>query len=249
MENVERLRVLGAPVDSVSFAQALDVVCRLAKERSQTKFVVAVNPEKVMAARRDELVAKFLDDSALALPDGIGVVIASKIFYGKKLERVPGADLSQAVCAESGRRGVKIFFYGAQEDVNAGAVEELRRRYPDVLIVGRRNGYVKPEQFDALVDEINASDADILFLALGSPKQEKWMNEYGAKLNVGVCMGIGGTLDTIVGKVKRAPKAWQKFHLEWFYRLARQPSRFWRQRNVFIFAFKVLCAKAFGRVG
>ena len=248
MENVERLRVLGAPVDAASFAQALDVVCRLAKDHSQTNFVVAVNPEKVMAAHRDELVAKFLDDSALALPDGIGVVMASKIFYGKKLERVPGADLSQAICAESGRRGVKIFFYGAQEDVNAGAVEELRRRYPDVLIVGRRNGYVKPEEFDALTDEINASGADILFLALGSPKQEKWMNEYGAKLNVGVCMGIGGTLDTIVGKVKRAPKAWQKIHLEWFYRLARQPSRFWRQRNVFIFAFKVLCAKAFGRV-
>ena len=91
---------------------------------------------------------------------------------------------------------------------------------------------------------VNASDADVLFLALGSPRQEKWMNQHGDKLRVGMCMGVGGTLDTIVGKVKRAPMAWRRAKLEWLYRLIRQPSRFWRQRRIFYFAARVLLEKA-----
>lgn len=100
---------------------------------------------------------------------------------------------------------------------------------------------------DDLIRRIQDSKADILFLALGSPKQEAWMSEYGSRTGVGVCMGIGGTLDTIAGTVKRAPLVFQKLNLEWFYRLMKQPSRFWRQRHVFVFGSHVLMAKITGQ--
>ena len=117
-----------------------------------------------------------------------------------RLGRVPGADLMVEICRRSAEMGHLIFLYEASEDVNRDAVTELRRRFPQIKIVGRANGYVRPEQMEALVDEINESEADILFIALGSPP-EQWISKYADVLQVDLCLGIGGTLDTIVGKV------------------------------------------------
>ena len=113
-------------------------------------------------------------------------------------------------------------------------------------IVGRSHGYVPPEKNEELISDINQSNADILFLALGSPAQEHWVDRNADHLNVAVCMGIGGTLDTIVGTVKRAPKSWQAHGLEWLYRLIRQPKRIWRSRKIFLFALRVFWVKLFG---
>lgn len=244
MQNVERIEIFNEPVDLLDFNTALESACKLALDRQKVSYVVAVNPEKVMTARRSKIIHDFICRADLAIPDGIGIVAAVRILLGKRIERVAGADLMQKICEESGKKGIKIFLYGAKEDVNAGAVDVLRKRYPDIQIVGRQNGYLPEEESEDLVSRVNASDADILFLALGSPRQEKWMNQYGAKLRVGMCMGVGGTLDTIVGRVKRAPMAWQRAKLEWLYRLIRQPSRFWRQRRIFYFAARVLLEKA-----
>lgn len=247
MKDIKRIKLLGVSVDAVDFDDALERAASLAADRSKTSRVVAVNPEKVMIARQDPLIARFIEDSDLAIPDGIGCVMGARILYGLRFGRVPGCDLMQKLCEISGSRGLKIFIYGAKEEVNKGAVEKLRETYPDISIVGRQNGYLKENEYDALVDRVNASGANILFLALGSPKQEKWVEKYGDKLNVGLCMGIGGTLDTIVGTVKRAPLAWRNAKLEWLYRLLKQPSRFGRQSRVFVFAFRVLAAKLTGR--
>lgn len=244
MQNVERIEIFNEPVDLLDFNTALESACKLALDRQKVSYVVAVNPEKVMTARRSKIIHDFICHADLAIPDGIGIVAAVRILLGKRIERVAGADLMQKICEESGKKGIKIFLYGAKEDVNAGAVDVLRKRYPDIQIVGRQNGYLPEEESEDLVSRVNASDADVLFLALGSPRQEKWMNQYGAKLRVGMCMGVGGTLDTIVGRVKRAPMAWQRAKLEWLYRLIRQPSRFWRQRRIFYFAARVLLEKA-----
>lgn len=244
MQNVERIEIFNEPVDLLDFNTALESACKLALDRQKVSYVVAVNPEKVMTARRSKIIHDFICRADLAIPDGIGIVAAVRILLGKRIERVAGADLMQKICEESGKKGIKIFLYGAKEDVNAGAVDVLRKRYPDIQIVGRQNGYLPEEESEDLVSRVNASDADVLFLALGSPRQEKWMNQYGAKLRVGMCMGVGGTLDTIVGRVKRAPMAWQRAKLEWLYRLIRQPSRFWRQSRIFYFAARVLLEKA-----
>ncbi|MDO4585856.1 MAG: WecB/TagA/CpsF family glycosyltransferase [Planctomycetia bacterium] len=243
MKNVERLRVLNAPVDVLTMNKAIDCACELAKDHSNISYIVAVNPEKTYAMKESEVIRDFIEKADLVIPDGIGIVFGAKMLCNRRLERVAGADLMQEICRVSGEQNLKIFIYGAKEEVNAGAVQKLQERHSNIQIVGRANGFVKAENMNELVERINASQADILFLALGSPKQENWMNEYGPKLNVGACMGIGGTLDTIVGTVKRAPDFYQKIHLEWFYRLAKQPSRFWRQRRVFFFGFAVLAAK------
>ena len=244
MRNIVRVEILNESVDLLDFDTALDCACELALDRQRVSYVVAVNPEKVMTARRSKIIHDFICRADLAIPDGIGIVAAVRILLGKKIERVAGADLMQMICEESGKRGIKIFLYGAKEDVNAGAVEVLKKRYPDIQIVGRQNGYLPESESEDLVARVNASDADVLFLALGSPRQEKWMNQHGDKLRVGMCMGVGGTLGTIVGKVKRAPMAWRRAKLEWLYRLIRQPSRFWRQRRIFYFAARVLLEKA-----
>jgi len=136
-----------------------------------------------------------------------------------------------------------VFLYGAKEEVNAGSAVELARRCPGLRIAGRANGYLRLDEMPALLERINASGADILFVALGSPAQERWMAEHLPQLNVKVCQGIGGTLDTIVGAVKRAPLLFQRFGLEWLYRLLCQPSRAWRQRVLPLFAMQVVWAK------
>jgi len=243
MQGIERIQVLNVPVDTLTMEKAIDCACHLAKDRGKVSTIVAVNPEKSYAMHQSHEIQDFIQNADLVIPDGIGIVIASRILHGSRLSRVPGADLMQEICRVSGERGIRIFIYGATEEVNTGAVAKLRERYPDILIVGRRNGFVKETEMEGLVQEINDSNADILFLALGSPRQERWMNTYGPKLNVGVCMGIGGTLDTITGTVKRAPKFMQKIHLEWFYRLVKQPSRLWRNRLLFLFGNKVLLCK------
>lgn len=222
---------------------ALDYVDQQVANGASPACIVAINPEKVYAARRDPRLAEFIENGGLLIPDGIGVVMAVRWLHGSKIGRVPGADLMQEICANSVRNGHRLFIYGAAAEVNRGAVDELRRRYPGIAIVGHRDGFVGPDAMNELVEEINASKADILFLALGSPRQEEWMKSFGPKLSVRVCMGIGGTLDTIVGKVKRAPKFWQSLGLEWLYRLMCEPSRFRRQLNLPRFAWEVFREK------
>ena len=248
MAEVTRYEVLGCPVDGVDMRQALDYVAEAVKTRTEPGFILAVNPEKVFVLRNDAFLREFFDRAALLIPDGIGMVKGLKILHNIKVSRVPGADLMQNICAEAPERGYRIFIYGASEEVSAKSCEILRQRHPGIKIVGRANGFVRPEDMDNLVESINESRADILFIAMGSPRQEKWMSEYAGMLTtVKICQGIGGTLDTIAGTVKRAPKFWQKLGLEWFYRLLCQPSRFKRQVRCFKFAAEVYRKKIFGK--
>lgn len=237
---ISRYRILNTPVDSVDMPTALQYVQESVKKRSTPGFILAVNPEKVFVLRQDKFLKDFFERAALLIPDGIGMVKALRILYGKKITRCPGADLMQNICREAPRNGYKIFIYGASEEVNRSSCEILRQRHPGIQIVGRANGFIKHTEMDHLIEDINRSQADILFIAMGSPSQEKWMSLYASRLSsVKICQGIGGTLDTIAGKVKRAPAFWQYIGLEWFYRLLCQPQRFSRQVRCFKFAAEV----------
>ena len=247
MAEIQRYEVLGCPVDATDMRQALDFVADAVANRTEPGFILAVNPEKVFVLRADKFLRDFFERAALLIPDGIGMVKGLSILHNIKVSRVPGADLMQNICAEAPERGYRIFIYGSSEEVNAKSCEILRQRHPGIKIVGRANGFVRPEDMDNLVESINESRADILFIAMGSPRQEKWMSENASALTtVKICQGIGGTLDTIAGTVKRAPIFWQKLGLEWFYRLLCQPSRFKRQVRCFKFAFEVYKKKFFG---
>lgn len=244
------MRILNTPVDAVDMAGALTFIADAVKERNSAGAILAVNPEKVFVIREDAFLRDFFENATLLIPDGIGIVRAMRILYGKRIARCPGADLMQNICREAPERGYRLFLFGSSEEVNAKACEILRERYPGIRIVGRSNGFVKSEEMDGLVRQINESGAEILFVGMGSPRQEKWMSEYASKLTtVKLCQGIGGTLDTIVGTIRRAPRFLQEAGMEWFYRLLCQPSRFRRQLRCFKFAFEVYREKFRGNKG
>ncbi|MDC4226711.1 MAG: WecB/TagA/CpsF family glycosyltransferase [Candidatus Manganitrophus sp.] len=145
----------------------------------------------------------------------------------------------------SGRpgRGTEFSFSAGASRSTKRAGEVLRARYPGLQIVGQQHGYLKEEEMGELVQQINASGAEILFVALGSPKQELWMARYLPQLSIKVCQGVGGTFDVLSGRVKRAPALFRKMHLEWFYRLASQPRRLIRQTALPKFAWLILREK------
>ena len=239
-----RRDVLGSQVDVLDMDKALEFVDSCVRNDNGTShYIVAVNPEKVFAIKSNDFLNDFLANASLVVPDGIGVVAAIKLLYGDTIGRVPGADLMQEICARAPHKGYRIFIYGGKEEVNREAVEVLQEKHPGLQVVGRANGYVSEDEMPSLIRQINESCADILFVALGSPKQEQWLYEHLAEVNVRVCQGIGGTLDTIVGNVPRAPKFFQRCHLEWFYRLLKQPSRIKRQAILPLFAAQIIAAK------
>jgi N-acetylglucosaminyldiphosphoundecaprenol N-acetyl-beta-D-mannosaminyltransferase len=238
--------VLNAPVDAVDVDAALGFVREYVRTATSPGYILAVNSEKAYALLVNPRMREFFDTAALLIPDGIGLVLAVRMLFGRKIGRVPGADLMQKICREAPRMGYRIFIYGSTEDVNRRAVVELRRRYQGINIVGRANGYAAADEPNGVIEQINASGADIVFIALGSPRQENWIRDNLPRLNVKLCQGVGGTLDTIAGTAKRAPDWVQSSGLEWLYRSLHQPSRAGRVLNLFKFAALVLGAKVRG---
>jgi N-acetylglucosaminyldiphosphoundecaprenol N-acetyl-beta-D-mannosaminyltransferase len=240
----ERLNILDIWVDPVNRNEAISCIEGFLHEGKRPHAVFAVNPEKNFSVPKDPTLYETFKNADLLLPDGIGMVWAARLLYGVQLVRIPGSEFIFDICALATKEGRGIFVYGAKENTNRAAVEILKKRYPDLKIVGRCNGYIKETEISSLINHINNSRAEILFLALGSPKQEQWFAQYHRELNyVKVCQCIGGTLDTIAGNVKRAPEIWQKFSLEWLYRLIIQPRRIRRQKILPLFAYLVLKTK------
>jgi N-acetylglucosaminyldiphosphoundecaprenol N-acetyl-beta-D-mannosaminyltransferase len=207
---------------------------------SAAKAVIAVNPEKVMKALQEPEVLGQLRSAGLLLPDGIGVVKAVRLMGYRFCERVPGADLMLTLCELAAARKYRVFLFGAKPSVIEQACATLMRQYPSIRVVGAQHGYLKDDEMPMLIEHINRSAADLLFVALGSPRQERWMSTYLPQLKVKVCQGVGGTFDVLAGAVKRAPLAWRTVHLEWLYRLLAEPSRWRRQSALPVFAYQVL---------
>jgi N-acetylglucosaminyldiphosphoundecaprenol N-acetyl-beta-D-mannosaminyltransferase len=243
MEEVERIRILGTPVDVVTMESALAGIDELIQRGIHSNYVLAVNPEKVFAIKKNRFLKEMFEKAELLIPDGIGIVLSLRLLYGKKIGRVPGAELMPNLCRLAMKRGYKVFVYGAKEEANKKAVKKLQIAYPGLNIVGRCNGYVAEERMGELLSTINRAAPDILFVALGSPKQEEWIHRYLSRLDVKICQGIGGTLDTIAGNVKRAPAPFCRVGLEWFYRLLKDPKRIRRQKVLPIFVARLLMQK------
>lgn len=239
-----RLKILNIWVDPVTRQEALNRVEEILRHGQRPHAIFAANPEKNFSVPKDPELYKVFAEADLLLPDGIGMVWAARVLYGVKMERVPGADFMEDICRLAAREGYKIFIYGAKEEVNEKAADLLSKRYPGLLVAGRAHGYLGQEKMPDLIRQINDSGAQILFIALGSPKQEKWYATHKDCLtNVRVVQGIGGTLDAIVGKVKRAPYYWQKYSLEWLYRLLSEPNRIKRQKVIPVFILMTIAAK------
>ncbi|MCL4779463.1 MAG: WecB/TagA/CpsF family glycosyltransferase [Gammaproteobacteria bacterium] len=247
MTSPRRVTVLGVPVDCVDMDRALSAVDDMVAG-DQPRTILAVNPEKVMKAQNDPVLSRALNDAGLLIPDGIGVVYAVRTLWGERIARVPGSELMPAICARAAERGYKVFLFGASREVNDQAVVKLRAQYPGIQIVGHHDGYVDEAGMPRLIEAIDMSGAQILFVALGSPKQELWMEKYLPRLHhVRVCQGVGGTFDVIAGRVRRAPALFRNANLEWFYRLITEPRRALRQVVLPQFTLAVFRAKLSSR--
>lgn len=240
----ERLNILDIWVDSVDRYEAITRVEGFLRKGERPHTVFAANPEKNFSVPKDPTLYETFKNADLLLPDGVGIVWAARILFGARLERVPGSEFIFDICRLAAKNGCGIFVYGAKEESNKAAVNRLKKQFHYLKVAGRCNGYISDAEMPALINCINKSRAEVLFLALGSPKQEKWYAKYHRELKyVKVCQCIGGTLDTIAENVKRAPEIWQKSSLEWLYRLITQPGRIRRQTILPLFVFAVFRMK------
>jgi len=233
-------KYLGVYVTTMNYEEIIaDVKERMAKGKKST--VIAVNPEKLIAAGKDEQVKNLINSATYQIPDGIGVVLASKLKGGNIRSRVTGIDMMERLLQFAAQENHGVFLFGAKEEVVKKAKENLEARHPGLQVVGYSNGYV--QDHEELVKKINASGAKILFVALGSPRQELWIQKYIDELQVKVFQGVGGSFDVFAGHVKRAPKLFRNLGLEWFYRLVTDPKRFKRQLALPLFLWKILLEK------
>ena len=240
-----RIEILGVPVDCLTMDRTVELAASVLTGHVPHS-IVAVNPEKVIRARYDFRLREQLQRAGILIPDGIGVVIAARILGLGHPERVPGSELMPRLCELAARTGRRVFLFGAAPDVNERAGQVLQERYRGLMVAGVQHGFLRQEDMPDLVERINSSQAEILFVALGSPKQEDWIDRYLPQLNVKICQGVGGTFDVIAGRVRRAPAAFRAVHLEWFYRLVTNPQRLHRQTALPRFAFQVLKQRVMG---
>lgn len=188
------------------------------------------NPEFLIAAQSDAAFRAVLNGADLVIPDGIGVVWAARWLGYALPERVAGADLVVKIVERGAKHGWRIFFLGAAEGVAQRAAEILQLRYPGFVVAGAYAGSPRPEDEAEIIARVTAARPDILFVAYGHPKQDKWIARNRERLGVPLSLGVGGAFDFIAGVVPRAPLWVQRVHLEWLYRLWRQP---WRASRIF----------------
>jgi N-acetylglucosaminyldiphosphoundecaprenol N-acetyl-beta-D-mannosaminyltransferase len=217
---------LGVSVSPLSYEEIIaDLRVRMAEGQAST--IIAVNPEKVIAANKDAQLMTLINESTYQIPDGVGVLLASKLRGGGIRSRVTGVDMMDKLVEMAATHGDRVFFYGAKREVVEQAAANLQATYPMLIVAGIQDGYEQDEEL--VVQRIQEAKADILFVAMGSPKQELWIRRNKERLGVKVYQGVGGSFDVFAGHVKRAPKAFRQLGLEWFYRLASDPKRIKRQ--------------------
>jgi len=241
-----RVDVLGVGFDRVPLAAAVERILRRVEAGERT-FVITANPEFVMLARQDQAVAQIAREAHLVVPDGSGVVAASRLL-GDPLPRVPGRLLVDALVPHLAQRRTPIFFLGAAPGVAERAAAELRRRAPGLVVAGVHAGSAEPDQDAESVARVRDTAAHVLLVAYGMPKQERWIaRNLPALRGVRLAIGVGGVFDQLAGVQKVPPAALHALGLEWLWRLAREPWRWRRQRVLPLFALLVLRRRLIGR--
>ena len=237
---MSRSPILGVHIDNVTYADAMTCIetflCKPGLHHLAT-----VNPEFVVMAQTNPEFLRVLNTTALNVPDGVGLLWAARRIGTPFRERVAGQDLVARICALAAKRGDRVFLLGAREGIAERAAEVMQAREPSLTIAGCFAGSPAVEQEADICERINASRANILFVAYGPPKQELWIAHNAARLpNVSVALGVGGTFDTLAGIVPRAPQWIRDAGFEWTYRLVREPRRIKRQMSIPYFMWLIL---------
>lgn len=229
----------------------LDLIGQRKECGGKPALVFAMNPEKSLQSHNDPEIRQLLQSADVLLPDGIGTCIGARLLRGVHIKRVTGSELMPALCDRAEREGLSVFVYGATPESNAGALANMRRIWPRLHIAGAAHGYLPPgtradldrTDSDTVAARIRDARPDIVFVGLGSPRQERWMAEVGIHLPVALFQGVGGTIDVLSGAATRAPQIWQSMGLEWLYRLLENPRRWRRQLALPRYASLVLAKR------
>ena len=233
-QHPDAIYILGVRVDRVTRQQALDRIEEIIARRRASnnelpcQQIITVNPEFVMAAQHNQPFRRAINAAALVLPDGTGVVWASRYLGKPAPERVTGTDTLAALAQRSAASGSRVYLLGAAVGVAEATATRLQQIAPGLQIAGTYAGSPASAEEDAIIERIRAAQADVLCVAYGAPAQELWIYRNRARLPVAVAMGVGGAYDFLAGRQKRAPRLMQQMGLEWLFRLYREPRR-WRR--------------------
>lgn len=242
----EHIHMMGCRIDNLSMAETLDVVEDFIRSGKPHQHVV-VNVDKLVKASRDPELRRIINDCALVNADGMPVVWASRLLGKGLKERVAGIDLFDALVGQAARKGWRVFFLGAHEEVVTQVRTLYEQRFPALIVAGHRNGYWQDAEEQAVAELIRDSKADLLFVAISSPKKEQFLGRRQTEMRVPFAMGVGGSFDVVTGRVKRAPRWMQQSGLEWFYRFLQEPRRMFRRYFVDDMAFLWLLVKEMAR--
>ena len=240
----EKISILGVEINNITLKESGDITKELIDSSNKScKIIVAPNTEFVMCAQKDKDFFDILKKAKLATPDSIGIMIGAKLQKKKFKQRIPGQAYFREIIRRAEIEKWSIYILGGTEEVINKAVLNVKKDFPKANIVGYHEGYFVKDSEEDVIKQINELQPNILFVAMGAPKQEKWIYKNRKKLKVDVAAGQGGTLDYEAGRIKRAPKLIQKIGMEWLWRLVLQPSRIIRMRVLPIFLIKILFKK------
>lgn len=241
---VKYTNVIGLNINLISYQNAMLGIIDLAKQRANA-YVCFANVHMTIEAYQDRTFKEQVNKASLVLPDGMPLVKTLKIFYGQRQERIAGMDAMPDLIKLAELNGCKIFFFGSTLDVLERIKVRAMHEFPKIQIVGAYSPpFEKSLDDDSYIDMINSSEANLVFVALGCPKQEKWMANHHLKINA-VLLGVGGAFPIYAQTAKRAPVFMQNISLEWLYRLCQEPGRlFWRYfRTNILFIYLVFKIK------
>ncbi|UQS87038.1 WecB/TagA/CpsF family glycosyltransferase [Nicoliella spurrieriana] len=220
-DKLKRTTILNISYINTNFTHFLKIIQARINNRENT-FIATVNPEIAYYAHQNPKYQSIINDADFVTPDGIGIIKAAQIIHQPIQSRITGFDVFKAILAWGSQNHKSAYFAGAKPNVIADLKAVLKDEYPGIKISGIRDGYFQDNQ--VVADEINATHPDMVFLALGSPKQEEFIHQY-RHINNGLWIGLGGSFDVLSGNTQRAPQFWINHHLEWLYRLLKEPSR------------------------
>lgn len=219
-----RTELFGLNIDTLSYEEAINEAKNLI-DGDKVSQIVTINPEMFEYANKDSDFLNLIKEAELVIPDGVGVKIALKI-NGCNVDRIPGVDFAKRLLKESAMNSIPVAIIGAKEEIIVKAIENLQKEISGLNIVYYHNGYFESDS--DIYAELNQKSPKLILVAMGSPKQEKFIYNAKQVLKPALMIGIGGSLDVWSGIVKRAPKVFQKLGLEWLYRTVTQPERFKR---------------------
>lgn len=241
-----RRKILNQPVDILDLDEATQIA-RDAFTNSKQLKIITLNPEMIINALTNLEFQAMINSSHLIVPDGTGIIWAVKHLDPencKDAKRLPGIELAEHLLQDADKLGKKIVIFGGKEEVLKKVILKFSKTYPNIQIVRAINGYVSPEKYDDVAKDIASCEPDLVLVALGSPKQEIWINKYSSLFPKSIMVGIGGSLDIWSGNKMRAPQWIRDIHLEWLFRVITEPKRLKRViRSLPVFIYLVLRSK------